>query len=75
VRTTKRNRAHRRCRRYVTVKGSASRVAAAGSNSVRFSGRLRGRRLRPGRYRLVARATDAGGIRSATRRAAFRIVR
>jgi hypothetical protein len=75
VKTTKRNRRRARCKRYASVKGSASRAATAGANSVRFSGRLAGRRLRPGRYRIVARATDTSGAHSAVRRAAFRIVR
>jgi hypothetical protein len=69
---TAKNRHNRRCTRYVTVKGSASRAARAGANSVRFRGRLGGRRLSAGRYRLIVRATD--GVASATRRLAFRIV-
>ncbi len=65
----------RRCTRWVTSRGSFGWDAAAGANSLRFSGRLRGRRLAPGRYRLALRLTDAAGNRSAPVRTRFRIVR
>jgi PKD domain len=48
---------------------------AAGANRRRWSGRLRRRPLPPGRYRLVARARDNAGQRSAPARARFRILR
>jgi uncharacterized repeat protein (TIGR01451 family) len=55
------------------------RRANAGPNRIGFSGRVRTSRgvraLRPGRYRIRARATDADGNRSALRSARFRIVR
>jgi hypothetical protein len=70
---TARNRRRRRCTRYVLVRGQLSRAGAAGANTVRFMGRLAGRRLRRGRYRLVLTATDAAGNRSASRRVRFRI--
>jgi hypothetical protein len=60
--------------RYRTV-GRLSAKATRGVNRIRFSGRIRGRALRPGRYRAVIRATDAAKNRSAPRRARFRIVR
>jgi hypothetical protein len=65
------NRRRPRCARFVTVRGSFAHDGAAGANSLRFSGRVSGRRLAPGRYRLVA--TPRGGGRAA--RASFRIVR
>lgn len=74
-RVTAQNRRRARCTRYVAVKGSATRKAIKGATSVKFRGRLGGRRLAPGRYRLILRATDAAGNRSAVRRAGFRIVR
>jgi hypothetical protein len=46
----------KRCTRYVTVKGTISQQGVQGINALRFSGRLAGRALKPGRYRLVARA-------------------
>jgi subtilisin-like proprotein convertase family protein len=63
-----------RCTRWVALRGSFGWNAAAGANTLRFSGRLRGRRLRPARYRLVLRLTDAAGNRSARVRTGFRIV-
>lgn len=63
------------CRRYVAVKGRFATASAAGVNSVRFRGRLRGKRLKPGRYRFVIRARDGAGNVSKPRRPAFRIVR
>lgn len=44
------------------------------SGSLRFSGRVEGRALRPGRYRARVTATDPAGNRSAPRRISFRIV-
>jgi len=64
-----------RGRRYRRVKGSIPVAGRAGLNRFRFRGSVGGRRLRPGRYRLVARARDAAGNLSAPRRAAFRITR
>ena len=74
VRPTRRNRSARRCARYV-ARGTFTVAAVAGQNRFRFTGRTRGRRLAPGRYRLSAVARDAAGNASAARRAAFRIVR
>jgi hypothetical protein len=60
---------------YVAMRGAFSATGAAGSNRVRFSGRLRDRALRPGRYRLVATPTDAAGNSGTPRRTRFRVVR
>ena len=57
-----------RCVRAAPVKGSFSHAGRAGTNRLRLPARVGGRRLKPGRYRLLA--TPAGG---AARRAAFRI--
>jgi hypothetical protein len=45
----------------------------AGLNQPRFSGRLRNRALKVGRYRLAATATDAAGNKSAPANANFKI--
>jgi hypothetical protein len=74
-RTTAANRRKRHCTRYVRVGSTFTTNAAAGQNQRRFSGRVRGRKLKPGRYRLVLTATDAAGNRSAPARVLFRIVR
>ena len=57
-----------RCVRRVRLKGSFSQTGRAGANAVRFGGRLNGRLLKPGRYRLTA--TPEGG---GARRAEFRV--
>ena len=74
-RETARNRSRRRCTRYVRLRGSFSHRGREGANSLRFRGRLRGRTIRRGRYRLVARATDPSGNHSRTKRVRFQIVR
>lgn len=55
VRPPRRRGKGRRCSRTVTV-GSFRRASKVGANRIRFSGRLRGRALAPGRYRLSATA-------------------
>lgn len=59
----------------VTLKGSFSVAGKAGGNRLRFSGRLRGRALRPGRYSLVAQARTADGRTSPRHTAAFTVRR
>jgi PKD domain len=56
--------------RFVAMRGGFARASAAGANRFTFNGRLRGRRLRPGRYRLTA--VGAAGGRSA--RVPFRVL-
>jgi hypothetical protein len=58
--------ASKKCR---AVKGSFKRSGSAGSNRFHFSGRLGGKVLQPGRYRLVATAGRS------TRRATFVVKR
>ena len=72
---TRKNRRRKRCVRYRGLRGSFEHSGQAGRNSFKFTGRLRGRKLRPGRYRLVARARDAAGNKSKPKRVRFRIVR
>jgi hypothetical protein len=57
--------------RYRRVRGRISKSGRAGANSFRWNGRLKGKHLRPGRYRLVAVAADASNERSAPVRAKF----
>jgi CSLREA domain-containing protein len=64
----------RRCVLFRRVRGSFKHVTIAGQNSFRFTGRIRGRKLRPGAYRLNAVARNSFGA-SSVRRAAFRIKR
>ena len=71
---TRGNSRRRKCD--LRLKGSFRHAGKAGRNSIRFSGRLRRRKLSPGRYNLVATAKDAAGnVSKRSRRARFRIVR
>jgi subtilisin family serine protease len=62
----------RRCTRYVKV-GSFAHQDRAGRNSFRFSGRIDGRKLASGRYRLQA-VPASGGRAGVGRVVVFRIV-
>jgi hypothetical protein len=55
--------------------GGFTITGKAGLNRRRLPKRVNGKRLRRGRYRLVAVATDSTGARSATKRAGFRLIR
>jgi streptogramin lyase len=70
----KRGKKGKRCTRYVVLKGRFQHVGKAGANKFHFSGRVGGKKLRPGSYRLVAVAT-AGATKSKLKRANFKIVR
>jgi len=84
VKPKRSNRAAKRCTRFATVGRPLAHSGKAGRNAFRFSGRirvrskgrLRLRKLAPGRYRLRAVATDAAGnVSRPPRYRAFRIVR
>ncbi len=68
------NRGGRRCDRYRYEKGGFPHAGPAGANAFRISGRLAGRRLARGRYRLRAVARDKPGNRSLAKTARFTIV-
>lgn len=57
------------------VSGSFSTNAKAGTTTLRLTGRVGGRKLKPGRYRLTAKATDAAGNAAKAQTATFRIKR
>jgi hypothetical protein len=71
---TANNRRARRCTRYVQLRGSIDLEAVQGENRFKFTGRWGGKRLRPGRYKLIATAIDANGIAGKPKVARFRIV-
>jgi len=52
-----------RCLRWKALKGGLTQPGAQGANKVRFNGRLRGKALKAGAYRLVLKPTD--GARNA----------
>ena len=74
VARTRRTAGRRACTRLVIQHGRFSHRGGAGTNTFHFSGRLAGRRLRPGRYRLVAIPVSAVG-KGRARAASFRITR
>jgi hypothetical protein len=72
---TRKNRRRPSCKRFVKVKRAITVNAKSGPNRVRFQGRFTRRaKLKPGRYRLTVRATDAAGNVSAPARTNFRLL-
>jgi hypothetical protein len=69
VKATKANRTKKKCPLFKLKKPGFAHSGAAGTNQFKFSGRIGGKGLPPGSYRLVA---SAGG---ATKTAGFKIVR
>jgi hypothetical protein len=69
VKQTHANRGHKKCVIYKPMKGRFSIQAPSRTSSFRFSGKIGGRLLKPGPYRLVGSAGDA------IRRASFTIVK
>lgn len=62
-----------RCTRAITI-ATLTRTGHAGLNEVAFTGRIRGRALKPGRYEAVFTASDAAG-ESPSEALRFRVVR
>jgi hypothetical protein len=63
------NRSKKKCTRFKALRGGFAHQGSAGQNSFKLSGRIRGKALKPGRYRLVGRTGDS------VKRAAFRIAK
>ncbi len=57
------------------LKGSFAHKGRAGANKLRFTGRLRGRKLRRGSYVMSATSKDAAGNVAKVKRLRFRIVK
>ncbi len=70
---TRENRRSRPCTSFIAVPGAFRWNAQAGATTLRFTGRVNGRRLARGRYRLVATARDRSGNRATPARIAFTI--
>jgi hypothetical protein len=64
VRPTKRNRGHKRCTRWLKV-NHFTHSDKAGQNRFHFTGRLSGRKLQPGQYRLEAVPRNSAGAGTA----------
>jgi hypothetical protein len=71
---TKANAKKKACTRWVKVPGSFSVRAGAGKNTFTFRGRVGGKSLRPGKYRLSGRATDSAKNTSLPKNKGFTIV-
>lgn len=67
-------RSRKRCERFVSRGTLVRRNLAAGTQRISFSGRIGGKALKPGRYRLTAVAIADNGDRSKRRRASFTVV-
>ena len=76
-RTASRTNSRRaKCVRWVLVRGTARHRGKSGANAFRLTGRMNGRALRLGVYRLRLAARDGAGNASGLRRStSFRIVR
>jgi len=61
----------RRCTRYVRVRGHFATTGRSGGHRLRFTGRLEGRALAPGRYRLDAIATPLAHASGGTAHTGF----
>lgn len=59
VKRTRRNHKHRRCTLLTSISGKITQNGVSGSNSLTFNGKIGGRKLGRGRYRLTA--TVSGG--------------
>jgi hypothetical protein len=66
---------HKRCTRYVAVGPSFAHQDAAGANRFRFTGRIAGRKLAPGNYRLTGTPRNAAGESGAPLSVSFTIIR
>jgi hypothetical protein len=67
VKQTPKNKGKKKCNLAKPLKGGFSEAGAAGQNRFKFTGRVRRKALKPGRYRL---AGSAGGV---VKRANFKI--
>jgi virginiamycin B lyase len=75
VKPTRKNRKKKKCTRWPSVRGSFTVRAKQGSNSFTFRGRIGGKKLKAGSYRLVGRAADGAKNQSSLRTVTFRIAR
>jgi PKD repeat protein len=71
VKPTKKNAKAKKCTRRVRVKGSFKRNGVAGANQFHWNGRLGGKKLKAGSYRLIA--TVGSGLKANSRRANFTV--
>ena len=72
---TRKNRTKPKCTLWKNVTGSFTVPGKTGTNTFTFRGRLGGKKLRPGSYRLNGTATDPAKNKSLPKRKGFRIVK
>jgi hypothetical protein len=60
VKPTGKNQKHRKCVRLVAVRGAVTKSAKLGANHFNFNGRIGGRKLGPGTYRLTGTPSTGG---------------
>ena len=72
---TRKNRNKKACTRWVKVRGSFRVPGKAGKTTFTFRGRIGGKSLKPGSYRLNSQASDAARNKSRLKRKGFRIVK
>lgn len=75
VKPTKKNRGRKACKRTVILRGGFTHEGATGPNALKFTGRLGGRTLKPGKYSLVATAGDRRTAGVPLLRTRFTVVR
>jgi hypothetical protein len=63
--------AKRRCLRFAAMRGAQTKAGEAGANGFRFNGKVDGKTLKAGPYKLVLTATDPAANVSAATRIAF----
>jgi hypothetical protein len=64
-----------RCLSFKAMNGARTKAGQTGANGFRFNGKVAGKTLKPGAYRLAQTATDAAGARGDVVRAPFSIKR
>jgi hypothetical protein len=75
VKRAPKNRTKPKCELWTAVRGSFTVTGKKGPNKIQLRGRIGGRTLQPGHYRLNARGTAPAGNSSTVKRTGFTIVR
>lgn len=73
VKPSKKLAKKKNCKRYVTLSGSTKLTAVAGLNKFKFSGKVRGKSLKPGSYKLQLTLKNAAGLSSTSTSISFKI--